>query len=49
MLCKVIEHSRRIGGIAPSAKPAEESYTARLLKAKQKVWEERQKEKDQNN
>ncbi len=34
-------------GIAPEQKaPEPESYTNRLLKAKQKVWEERQKEKE---
>src|SRR5262249_11953560 len=34
-------------GMAPDAKgPKPESYTDRLLKAKQKVWEEREKEKD---
>jgi hypothetical protein len=27
-------------------KPAEESYTNRLLKAKQKVWEDREKDKN---
>ena len=36
-------------GLAPDApKPAEaESYTKRLLRAKQKVWEEREKDKEQ--
>ncbi|MFO0890829.1 MAG: VWA domain-containing protein [Isosphaeraceae bacterium] len=34
------------GGLAPEAPKAEESYTNRLLKAKQRVWEEREKEKD---
>ena len=34
-------------GLAPDApKPEETSYTNRLLKAKQKVWEEREKDKD---
>jgi hypothetical protein len=34
-------------GLAPDApKPQAESYTNRLLKAKQKVWEDREKEKD---
>ena len=34
-------------GMAPeAAKPAEDSYTNRLLKAKQKVWEERDKDKN---
>ena len=33
-------------GLAPDApKPEEASYTNRLLKAKQRVWEEREKEK----
>lgn len=36
-------------GLAPEAKaPAPESYTNRLLKAKQRVWEEREKEKDKD-
>jgi uncharacterized membrane protein len=34
------------GGLAPDAPKAEESYTNRLLKAKQRVWEEREKEKN---
>ncbi len=35
--------------LAPGEKPAEpESYTNRLLKAKQKVWEDREKEKDKD-
>ena len=35
------------GGLAPdAAKPEEGSYTNRLLKAKQRVWEEREKEKE---
>ncbi|MGC8641303.1 MAG: VWA domain-containing protein, partial [Isosphaeraceae bacterium] len=35
------------GGLAPDApKPEEGSYTNRLLKAKQRVWEEREKEKE---
>lgn len=34
-------------GMAPEKKePAPESYTNRLLKAKQKVWEDREKDKD---
>ena len=34
-------------GLAPEEKPPEpESYTNRLLKAKQKVWEEREKDQD---
>ena len=34
-------------GLAPDApRPEEASYTNRLLKAKQRVWEEREKEKD---
>jgi uncharacterized membrane protein len=34
-------------GLGPEAKaPAAESYTNRLLRAKQKVWEDREKEKD---
>jgi uncharacterized membrane protein len=34
-------------GLAPDQKsPAQESYTNRLLRAKQKVWEEREKEKE---
>jgi uncharacterized membrane protein/Mg-chelatase subunit ChlD len=37
------------GGIAPEATgPGQVSYTDRLLKAKQKLWEEREKEKDQD-
>ena len=37
------------GGLAPEAKtPAPESYTNRLLKAKQRVWEEREKDKDKD-
>ncbi len=36
------------GGLAPDAPKAEESYTNRLLKAKQRVWEEREKEKDKD-
>ena len=36
-------------GMAPETKaPAPESYTDRLLKAKQKVWEDREKEKDKD-
>ena len=36
--------------LAPEQKPPEhESYTNRLLKAKQKVWEEREKEKSKGN
>jgi hypothetical protein len=35
------------GGLAPEARaPEEASYTNRLLKAKQRVWEERDKDKD---
>jgi uncharacterized membrane protein/Mg-chelatase subunit ChlD len=30
-------------GLAPSNKPEEEDYTSRLLKAKKKVWDEREK------
>jgi hypothetical protein len=37
------------GGLAPEARAAEEaSYTNRLLKAKQRVWEEREKDKDKD-
>ncbi len=37
----------RAPGMGPEAKaPAEESYTNRLLKAKQKVWEDRDTDKD---
>ncbi len=37
------------GGLAPDAPRAEEaSYTNRLLKAKQRVWEDREKEKDKD-
>jgi uncharacterized membrane protein len=37
----------RGAGLAPDApRPEETSYTNRLLKAKQRVWEEREKEKD---
>jgi hypothetical protein len=37
-------------GMAPEKKePAAESYTNRLLKAKQKVWEDRDKEKEKGN
>ncbi|MEO6811074.1 MAG: hypothetical protein ABI353_18345, partial [Isosphaeraceae bacterium] len=37
------------GGLAPESKPAEpESYTNRLLRAKKKVWEEREKDKDKD-
>lgn len=37
------------GGLAPEAgTPAPESYTNRLLKAKQRVWEEREKDKDKS-
>jgi uncharacterized membrane protein len=36
------------GGLAPEAPKTEESYTNRLLKAKQRVWEEREKDKDKN-
>jgi uncharacterized membrane protein len=36
-------------GLAPETKaPAPESYTNRLLKAKQRVWEERDKDKDKS-
>jgi hypothetical protein len=36
-------------GMGPEPpKPDEESYTNRLLKAKKKVWEDRDKDKDQN-
>jgi hypothetical protein len=35
------------GGLAPEARaPEEASYTNRLLKAKQRVWEERDKDKE---
>jgi hypothetical protein len=33
------------GGLAPEPKQEEESYTNRLLRAKQKVWEDREKDK----
>ncbi|MDB5352119.1 MAG: putative rane protein, partial [Planctomycetota bacterium] len=37
-------------GMGPDKKePAQESYTNRLLKAKNKVWEDREKEKDKGN
>jgi hypothetical protein len=37
------------GGLAPEApKPEEAGYTNRLLKAKQRVWEEREKEKEKD-
>ena len=36
-------------GLAPDApKPEEASYTNRLLKAKQRVWEDREKEKEKD-
>lgn len=35
-----------LGADAPTQKPGEESYTNRLLKAKKKVWEERDQDKD---
>ena len=40
------EPAARAGmGVGPAA-PQKESYTNRLLKAKQRVWEEREKEKE---
>jgi hypothetical protein len=36
------------GGLAPDAPQGPESYTNRLLKAKQRVWEDRDKDKDKD-
>lgn len=35
------------GGVSPAPEPEEESYTDRLLKAKKKVWEDRDKRPDE--
>ncbi|MDE2506341.1 MAG: VWA domain-containing protein [Planctomycetota bacterium] len=41
------EPAKPAAGLAPTSKaPAPESYTNRLLKAKQKVWEDREKNKE---
>jgi hypothetical protein len=39
--------SSPVAGMTPEAQAQPESYTNRLLKAKQKVWEDREKEQDQ--
>ena len=44
------ERPRAPAGLAPDASKSDDaSYTNRLLKAKQRVWEDREKEKDKRN